>query len=842
MAFSPNAETVYADGPFGSPLQPSKPEIRSLLAQYEAAIDAYSSGAGSIAKSTRALLFADLAHAADVTAWVYADSTVAYNGIYRKSGASGAGSWSLILPLPFSFIIASDTGAGAANAIQATTSLPVSSSALVWMNIFEANTSSPVTVSFNGGTALTIKTNSGNDVAAGGLTAGMIVMGIVSGSTFRLVSDQASAVLVAQAEAAAAAALAAVPNQFPATRTALKAINTATHTSAYLREAGREGQFIWRSGDYSAQVTADTAEGIYIKADAVAATSGAWVRQGGWQIGGADVRWFGAVIDGVTDDAPAINAALSLMATIGAPAKQPRGTSMVGSTITLKNGSIWVGDSYLSIVKRLPGHAGALVKSENFDSLTGTSDAFAPGVPERVGIDKIEFDGNYQNAARTAYVQATGEGIRLFVRKPLIKVHVFNTPGVGVWPECPGGNGPTPLQPGFSREAEIEIYTHQTQYEGVVWKGPPDVKIGWILAADAASRIIADQLNGKVSSPTYGAVNGGQTFCVVFDGKGGEVGEVHAFGNFGGGGIDWRNGGRINADLLMAESCHYGGINITGSASGMISKLDVHRTGGFGGDSTADFVYSGTGNNNYGLEIGVCALYRQDAANTGSRNGLEITGDFIDIGVLKVDLGSTSPAGHGLLIDNDAAQWITIRGGEIARCKGTAPDGLASSGVYRKTAGNGSLLDIQCSVRDCDVAFRSAGTPRVETIDIQFFLNTGQLAFAGDARTNAAQKWDVRGTINGVAKTSKFMGASAAFNSNSTALQTLTVPHGLIYAPPFGKYHATGIVDTPTSMTAGRIGFVQVTAADATNVTVEVQMQTANGVDTAPRVSIAAEI
>ncbi|WP_201269937.1 hypothetical protein [Sinorhizobium meliloti] len=203
MAFSPNAETVYADGPFGSPLQPSKPEIRSLLAQYEAAIDAYSSGAGSIAKSTKALLDADLAHAADVTAWVYADPTVANNGIYSKSGASGSGSWSFILPLPFSFIIASDTGAGTPNAIQATTSLPVSSSALVWMNVFEANTASPVTVSFNGGTALTIKTNSGNDVAPGGLTAGMIVMGIVSGSTFRLVSDQASASIVAAAEAAA---------------------------------------------------------------------------------------------------------------------------------------------------------------------------------------------------------------------------------------------------------------------------------------------------------------------------------------------------------------------------------------------------------------------------------------------------------------------------------------------------------------------------------------------------------------------------------------------------------------------------------------------------------------
>ncbi|PJR11564.1 hypothetical protein [Sinorhizobium meliloti] len=209
MAFSPNAETVFADGPFGSPLQPAKSEIRALLTQYETAIDAYSSGAGSIAKPTKALLDADLAHAADVTAWVYADTAVANNGIYRKTGASGAGSWSFILPLPFSFINAVDAGAGAANAIQATTTIPVSEYALIKMNIFEANTGSPVTISFNGGTALTIKTNSGNDVAAGGLVAGMIVLGIVSGSTFRLLSDQVSSAIVAAAEAAQAAAEAA---------------------------------------------------------------------------------------------------------------------------------------------------------------------------------------------------------------------------------------------------------------------------------------------------------------------------------------------------------------------------------------------------------------------------------------------------------------------------------------------------------------------------------------------------------------------------------------------------------------------------------------------------------
>ncbi|GCA51799.1 hypothetical protein KGO5_04256 [Sinorhizobium sp. KGO-5] len=177
-----------------------KSDVRQLLSEYESTINAFLSNGGLI-YSSKAAMDADLAHGPNSMAWVIGDATVANNGIYRKIGASGVGSWTRVADLPFSFIIASDVGAGTPNAIQATTSIPVSGSALVWMNIFEANTASPVTVSFNGGSALTIKTNSGNDVAAGGLTAGMNVMGIVSGTTFRLVSDQASAAVLAAAEA-----------------------------------------------------------------------------------------------------------------------------------------------------------------------------------------------------------------------------------------------------------------------------------------------------------------------------------------------------------------------------------------------------------------------------------------------------------------------------------------------------------------------------------------------------------------------------------------------------------------------------------------------------------------
>nr|CAD6413068.1 SGNH/GDSL hydrolase family protein [Rhizobium sp. Q54] len=177
--------------------QPKKSEIRALLGQYEQIINAFTSNGGLI-YATKAAMDADLAKPANTMAWVIEGAN---SGIYRKLGGAGTGSWVKAADLPFSFIPAEDTGDGTPNAIQATSALPISSSALVLLNVYETNTGSPATVSFNGGSPLTIKTNSGNDVSPGGLQSGMLVVGRVSGSIFRLVSDQVAAAIIAQAEA-----------------------------------------------------------------------------------------------------------------------------------------------------------------------------------------------------------------------------------------------------------------------------------------------------------------------------------------------------------------------------------------------------------------------------------------------------------------------------------------------------------------------------------------------------------------------------------------------------------------------------------------------------------------
>ncbi|MCF1485092.1 hypothetical protein FS800_23465 [Agrobacterium vitis] len=135
-----------------------------------------------------------------ISAWVYEDPTAANNGIWRWTGTV----WEWALPLPYSFMEAEDVGAGTANAIKATSKIPVSEETLILVELFRATTGEPATISFNDGSPLTIKTNRGTDASA--LTAGMVIAGKISGTVFRLVTDEDVTTLVAQAESALTAA------------------------------------------------------------------------------------------------------------------------------------------------------------------------------------------------------------------------------------------------------------------------------------------------------------------------------------------------------------------------------------------------------------------------------------------------------------------------------------------------------------------------------------------------------------------------------------------------------------------------------------------------------------
>ncbi|WP_421416586.1 sialate O-acetylesterase [Agrobacterium tumefaciens] len=189
MAKSPTE--IWRDGPVTNPHQPFKPDIRDWALWLESMVTSgiLSSGPWFSTKASMTL-----GYAANTIAIVYNDPTAANNGLYIKVGSSGSGSWTQLTSfLPgYQFVTASPTGASTANAIVASTSprLPAGDGvALVTLAIPATNTATPVTVRFDGGDLLTIKTRTGEDPDAGELQQNDVVAGFVSGATFRLISD-----------------------------------------------------------------------------------------------------------------------------------------------------------------------------------------------------------------------------------------------------------------------------------------------------------------------------------------------------------------------------------------------------------------------------------------------------------------------------------------------------------------------------------------------------------------------------------------------------------------------------------------------------------------------------
>lgn len=144
---------------------------------------------------TKAAIDADLAHDANSSGWVVADATLANNGIYRKSGASGTGSWTKVTEIPYRLITLTDEGDGTANALKAESDLPVPAGAfktLMLLNVFEEN-SGAATLSVNNGTAKSLVSVTGAALTGGSLQPGMILLLTDDGTNYRILTDFSSA-------------------------------------------------------------------------------------------------------------------------------------------------------------------------------------------------------------------------------------------------------------------------------------------------------------------------------------------------------------------------------------------------------------------------------------------------------------------------------------------------------------------------------------------------------------------------------------------------------------------------------------------------------------------------
>lgn len=291
---------------------------------------------------------------------------------------------------------------GTADAIEATPNLPLPDApgeALFSIQTVLDNTGN---VTING---KALRTNSGNEISPAGLLAGGVYLFMDQGAEYRLVSDQASAAIVAAAEAARDAALAAVPNAFPVDRTAMKALDTNSITAAYLKEPGREGQFLWHSGDFGAAIALDTAEGIYIKADDVAASSGAWVRA---YSGAVQATWFGVSGSASPGDNVAALQVASYMAA-GGVLEMPAEPIPVNSGVLLKSNTTVCGAYGVSRMIMTPPLAGAGLIDNAF--FTNENWLSAPSRDSNIVVESMVFDWTLDDAFAHVQVPVFARGV-----------------------------------------------------------------------------------------------------------------------------------------------------------------------------------------------------------------------------------------------------------------------------------------------------------------------------------------------------------------------------------------------------------------------------------------------
>lgn len=218
----------------------------SVIGDIDAAIAGFNAGGGVIF-TTKAIANASLTYDANKMAWVITDPTAANNGVYQKQGASGSGSWTKLAELPYSFINAQNDGSGSANAVVATSDVPVSATAYAQLISvpFTAANSGAMTLAINGETPRDIVLNTGGAIPASYVENGMsALVTLDSNGDYRFFSyGDASAI-----QAAAEAALDSITDKYLGEHASDAAATTAAGGTP------TTGALYWNTGSVSLRV------------------------------------------------------------------------------------------------------------------------------------------------------------------------------------------------------------------------------------------------------------------------------------------------------------------------------------------------------------------------------------------------------------------------------------------------------------------------------------------------------------------------------------------------------------------------------------------------------------
>ena len=227
-----------------------------------------------------------------------------------------------------------------------------------------------------------------------------------------------------------------------ANRTALAALSTA-HAAAFLKEADRQGVFVWDGSDLSAMVTADTQQAIYVPPTGQTGSTGAWVRS---FFGPLRCEWFGLVEGDVEANGATNTAAFTaLLAVVSATGIRhvvfPSGIYWFddngsGAAIDLLHGQMIIEGpvggglsatptSYLSFTS---GTTGIRIH-DSLSSGANTKDAVSHGNGDGTVLRNLTLKGYFP----TSGVEAEAHGIQLRRKATLENISIQGFEGDGIF-------------------------------------------------------------------------------------------------------------------------------------------------------------------------------------------------------------------------------------------------------------------------------------------------------------------------------------------------------------------------------------------------------------------------
>ena len=543
--------------------------------------------------------------------------------------------------------------------------------------------------------------------------------------------------------------------------------------------------------------------------------------------------------EGESDDSPAIKRALDQIKETGGTLYFPDNNYVISEPIVVYKNVTYVGRgvNQTKITVAKGANCDAFVSDKfdnycdqkNYDKVVNAY--FGPNspLPQNFEIKGLTIDGNANFAAvedkeniYEAKGNTEGYGIKLFAKRYIIEnVQIQNVAQVGFYTEFNSEE-----VTGVDNSYDYFICTSieglrviSTGEEGLIYRGPSDQEIDglWVCASclTGETSVYKDRKNWELSAVVFEdkeSSGGNLPYCASP-----ELGFAHIWRGYHCWGMVLLGQLRFKADHLIIESTN-GGLKTSTMAYSQISILDIHNC--MYGTSSRPYLWlrSTTHTKISNLEM----RYGYDKSH---KDMIWVTGQNVTIGQCQLrankDIVKADAGGHGLVL-KEGSNFVQVSGLNAMQFGGKGSDGkTASAVVIERTSTRNRIEGI---IQKCSVGATVYDGNNTVALSTRTDANNGEVAIvASDSVLKTLQlslmDWNADGS-----KWTQFPNTVTVntVDATSTAVQTLTIPHGCTVKPLMEMISAT--LTNTAGLDDFEVGFISVVSVDQQNVVVKVKL------------------